>query len=136
MANTAYFGEMIRSFGINATADYSGSDTNGLFQFRGVVLDTSNVGNVILASSNAAPIYGVMISAPRLNESAQICVLGETKVQLGGTVTVGANLSMDANGNFVVSTTGQVVVGIARQAGVAKDIVTAFITGNVRSLSL
>ncbi len=135
MATTAYFGEMIRSFAINATADYSGGDTNGLFQFRAVVLDGSNPGNMLLASSTAVPIFGVMISAPRLGEAAQICTHGETKIQLGATVVAGAPLMIDANGNFVTATTGLVQVGIARFGGAAKDIVTAYITGASRTLA-
>lgn len=126
----AYFGESLKSFGINATADYSGSDGNGTFQMRAVVLDTANAGNILLAGA-AVAIYGIMVSAPRLGESAQIVVLGETKVQLGGTVTAGQNLMTDANGNLVAQTSTNPIVGISRQAGGAGNIITAFIAPNL-----
>jgi hypothetical protein len=132
MANVNYSGEMLRDFGINATADYSGSDSHGTFQFRFLQLDTANAGNVILPAGAGQAVIGVMQNAPRLNESAQFAFIGATKVQLGGTVTVGELLMTDANGNAVAysAATGNVAVGYSKGAGVVGDILTMILLPN------
>lgn len=130
--NTPYFGEFaFKTFGINATADWSGTDSNGLFQFRAVVIDASNVGNVLIASSQTVPILGIMVNAPRLNESAQIVVMGETKVLAGAAISNGDQLSIDTHGRVITAASGDIVIGFARMpANAAGDLITAVIVPN------
>lgn len=124
----AYFGEFMRTFGITAS-DWSGSDTNGQFQFRAVVYDTSNQGQVLLASDPTKDIVGVLINDPRANESCQIAFIGEVKVLAGGTIAYGDPLTIDADGRFITWTTGSTntIYGRARMPAAAKDIITAVI---------
>jgi len=131
----AFVGEHLRTFGITAT-DWSGSDGNGTFQFRAVVRDAANQGNVLIASVPTTDIAGVLQNDPRANESCNIAFIGDVKVLLGGTVAYNDPLTIDANGRFLkaVAASGNVIYGRALMPGVLGDIISA--TVNVAATRL
>jgi hypothetical protein len=139
MATTAYFGELpFKTFAITTT-DYSGVDGSSYpYQFRAVMHDHSNAGNMVLPAStptsapwqdsNSNNFAGIMVNAPKANEAAQIVVLGETKVIAGAAFSANVPLTFNANGFIIAATSTDLIIGISRiAAGAEGDIVTAII---------
>lgn len=94
----------------------------------GAIFNTS--GQLALAGANAV-IDGI-IHAPAV--AAEACrfiskAVPSAKLKAGGTITRGALLTTDANGAFVVATTGQNVLAKARVAAAAGDVFPAIYYG-------
>lgn len=133
----AYFGETPLLTFANTVSDWSGSDGNGSFQFRAVIEDTANQGNVLLVSALATTFatlpLGILANTPKgaaaTPDTAQIVTIGETKVLLGGTVAYGDPLTVDNVGRLVKWTTGatKTIIGKARMPGVSGDVITALV---------
>lgn len=69
-------------------------------------------GTAILASAATDSIIGVVQNKPVVGEAAVVQHMGTTKVVAGGTITVGAYVTSDANGKAVATTSaGDVVFG-------------------------
>ncbi|NOS67907.1 MAG: DUF2190 family protein [Candidatus Peribacteraceae bacterium] len=81
-------------------------------------------GKAALASSATAKgNLGILQNKPASGEAANIAVLGTSKAILGGTVDEGDQLTTDANGKLIATTSaGDFVVAEALEAGVLNDI--------------
>lgn len=93
-----------------------------LLQFYAVkqISDTS----VDIVTANTDNVVGFLVNKPRLGETAQVARImgGATiKVKAGGTIAVGAPLTIAADGRVVTGTTTN-IVGRAMQAAVANDV--------------
>lgn len=69
---------------------------------------------------------GVLQNDPAAaGRAASVCIGGRTKVEAGGTVTVGGPVAADASGKAVDATTGDVILGTALEAADADgDIIS------------
>lgn len=67
--------------------------------------------------SAGAAILGVLQNNPQLAEAGTVMCLGVSKVQCGGTFSIGNILSVNASGQFTVATSGQFGVAKALEAG-------------------
>ena len=64
------------------------------------------------------------------------CVtMGTAVAELGGTVTVGARLTMDNVGRYVAATAGQEVSALAREAGVIGDYREVYVLTTARQVA-
>lgn len=81
---------------------------------------------------------GVLQNKPAAaGEPANVVVLGTTKARLGGTVTAGDRLKVQADGEFVTATeitdgsaADEQVVGIALESGADQEVIKICLTGN------
>lgn len=98
-------------------------------QFFLLKLDAS--ADAVLAAAGTDKIIGVLQNDPKSGEAADIAVApGITKVDLGGTVAIGDEITSDASGKGVVSTSaGDRMIGQALRAGVSGDIVEVLLQG-------
>jgi hypothetical protein len=91
--------------------------------------------SVVLASSATDAIFGVLNNGPVAGETASVCgrnAQGTFKVKLGGTVAFGDNLTADANGAAVATTTsGNQVLGVAQEAGVSGQVIEYLVVNQV-----
>jgi hypothetical protein len=92
------------------------------------IVRLTSAGVVGLASSaTQRDIVGVLQNKPKANEPAEVLVRsasGTGKVMLGGTVAIGDDLTTDANGKAITTTTANdEVIGRALEAGAAGDII-------------
>ncbi len=121
MAETAYFGETIKSgAGMFATSDLSAK------QFYGVTVGTSGVS---LAGAGAAGVK-VLTNKPISGDPCALVDLGETKAVAGAAITKGATVMTNASGQFIafVDDGVNVPVGQARQAASnSGDVITIFV---------
>lgn len=115
-----------------AGADLSGTDPAGgtttcLFHIVKEQADSTYGRSVILASSATDDLFGVLNNQPKTGETADVCgrnANGTFKVILGGTVTILDRLTSDANGKAITTTTtGNQVIGIAQESGVAGQVI-------------
>ena len=68
---------------------------------------------------------GVLLNDPdAAGKAATVVVSGNVMVKAGGEVTVGANVASDATGRAVVAVADDIVMGYARSAGAANEIIT------------
>lgn len=89
-----------------------------------VKLDSS--GNVVVATAATDNILGTLDNSPKQGQNADVVLAngaGSFKVKLGGTVTAGAYLTANSDGEAVATTTaGNRVIGRAVRAGVENEI--------------
>lgn len=113
MSDTANSNSLnISDFPIKATASLATK------QYYGVIVDTSNAGQCVIAGANAH-IFGVLQNEPAAGEVAQVrTVRGvTTKAVCGAAVSVGDRIVTDSSGMFIPATSGTLkVVGIALTA--------------------
>ena len=64
-------------------------------------------------------------------DTADVVVLGETEVMLGGSVGAGVSIASDANGKAVASTSGDRALGIALESGVSGDVVRCLVSPHI-----
>jgi hypothetical protein len=105
-----------------AAADYT---TTG--QYRGMVASTAANNTAVLASVAGQQIIGVLRNEPDSGEACEIVEHGVAKVILGGTVTRGDRLSVDASGAFVTATGAGAICGVAIQSGTSGAIISMLI---------
>ena len=86
-------------------------------------------GNVVPATAAADKVIGVSDARGASSEAAaDIYRIGIAEVQLGGAVTLGAEITANAQGFGVAATAaGNESIGRAEQAGVAGDIIDVFL---------
>ena len=91
-----------------------------------IVKPGGTAGQVILSSAATDKLLGTLNNAPKSGELAEVVMRsgGSThKVIYGGTVAVGDFLTSDANGKAITTVTGgNVILGMALEAGVLNDI--------------
>lgn len=102
-----------RHISLVAAADLSGK------QFYAIKIDTN--GNAAVAAAGEAGI-GILKNNPASGQVASIQVDGISKARAGATIAAGAALASNASGLLVTATTGQYIVGFAKEAAVVNDI--------------
>lgn len=77
-----------------------------------------------IALAAATEGFGVLYNKPNTTEAAEVAVIGGgAKGILGGTVTRGNSLKVDANGKFIAAIVGDRALAVAEQSGVVNDII-------------
>ncbi len=94
-------------------------------QFYACKLDSN--GRAVLCGAGDPLTAGVNLGTPVVGEAASFGVVGLFPVVLGGTVAVGDRLTSNASGAFVKAYGADAVAGIAQEAGVSGNIITAMI---------
>ncbi|HOV81446.1 MAG TPA: hypothetical protein PLQ01_02075 [Methanothrix sp.] len=94
-------------------------------QFYACKLDSSM--KAVLCVAGDPLTAGVNLGTPVVGEAASFGLLGLFPVVLGGTVAVGDKLTPNASGAFVKAYGADAVAGIAQEAGVSGNIITAMI---------
>ncbi|MCD6262290.1 MAG: DUF2190 family protein [Deltaproteobacteria bacterium] len=92
-------------------------------QYYFVKLSAAHTCNVAGAADSA--LIGILQNKPESDRAASVRRVGVSKLVLGGTVTVGAKLTSDANGKGVTATSGQRYGAIALEAGDSGDTISA-----------
>ena len=90
-------------------------------QFKFVTLEAGNV--VDLADSAGENCVGVLVVEGAAARAVTVVMTGSVMVEAGGTVTAGAAVATDATGRAVDATTGDIIMGYAREAGVAAQVI-------------
>lgn len=117
MSQSAYVLEMT----YNAAADLSAK------QYK--IVKQSAAGVVNISTAGTDKHLGVLQNKPLITEAANVRVLGSSKVVAGGTVTLNAWVTADANGDAIATVTDKdVVVGMALEAAVDNDIFEILLT--------
>lgn len=97
-------------------------------QFKFVTLESD--GNVDLANAAGENAYGVCIAGAAAGRSVTVVRTGSCMVVAGGTISAGAAVATDANGAAAAATTGNVILGYAKEAAVAGQVIEVeLITG-------
>lgn len=97
----------------------AGSDLSGA-QHKAVVLSTD--GAIDVAGAGAKAI-GFLMNSPTLGTICEIASNGGGALAIaGGTIAAGNELAVDANGDVVVATANDVVVGRALESAVDNDV--------------
>lgn len=82
----------------------------------------SGAGVVLAGDGDEAA--GVLQNSPISGEAASVAVSGMVKVVAGGTIAVGAKVGADAAGKAVTAASGDIELGIAREAAVANQVIS------------
>jgi len=90
-------------------------------QFKFVTLEAD--GQVDLADSAGENCVGVLLVEGAATRAVTVVMTGSVMVEAGGTVTVGGAVATDATGRAVDATTGDIIMGYAREAGVAAQVI-------------
>lgn len=90
-------------------------------QFKFVTLEST--GSVILADSAGENAFGVCLAGAASGNAVTVCVNGSVMVLAGGTIAAGAKITTTAAGKAATATTGNVILGYAREAGVDGQII-------------
>lgn len=101
--------------------------------FHGGVIDSD--GKIDVVASAGAAIDGVITMDSPVDRAARLVFLGVEKIALGGTVTYADELAVDADGKFVVATTGDVIVGRCLLGGASGGVGTMIIYPKAQSVS-
>ena len=88
-------------------------------QFKFVTLESNN--EVNLADSAGENCIGVLRTDGAAGVAVAVLVEGPVIVECGGTVTDGGAVATDATGRAVDATTGDIIMGYAREAGVVNQ---------------
>lgn len=116
---------------LEANVDMSVEST---WQYTGVAVGAASGAGLlgpaalIAPVSSGAAILGVLQNNPQLAEAGAVMCLGVSKVVCGGTFSIGAKLTVNASGQFVVAATGNWICGIALRAGASGTISSAYLT--------
>jgi len=90
-------------------------------QFKFVTLESD--GYVDLADSAGEAVYGVCLVGATATRAVTVVRTGSCMVEAGATVAAGAQLQTNAAGEAITAASGDVVVGIAKEAGVDGQII-------------
>ncbi len=90
-------------------------------QFKFVTLEAD--GQVDLADSAGENCVGVLLVEGEAARAVTVVLTGSVMVEAGGTVTNGGAVATDATGRAVDATTGDIIMGYAREAGVANQVI-------------
>ena len=86
-------------------------------QFKFVTLEAD--GEVDLADSAGENCVGVLLVEGGATRAVTVVIDGSTIVECGGTVTAGGAVATDGTGRAVDATSTDIIMGYAREAGVA-----------------
>jgi hypothetical protein len=90
-------------------------------QFKFVTLEAGNV--VDLADSAGENCVGVLLVEGAAARAVTVVMTGSVMVEAGGTVTAGGAVATDATGRAVDATTSDIIMGYARETGVAAQVI-------------
>lgn len=90
-------------------------------QFKFVTLEAD--GQVDLADSAGENCIGVLVVEGEAARAVTVALTGSVNVEAGGTVTNGGAVATDATGRAVDATTGDIIMGYAREAGVVNQVI-------------
>ena len=90
-------------------------------QFKFVTLEAD--GQVDLADSAGENCIGVLLVEGESARAVTVVMTGSVMVEAGGTVTNGGAVATDATGRAVDATSGDIIMGYAREAGVANQVI-------------
>ena len=94
---------------------------------------TVNIACEVVVPEALKMAIGVLQNKPYVNEPAQVCYMGLSKVFGGGTVTAGAPITYDSSGHVINAVSGSIVIGRALQTlATAGEIGTALILPPIR----
>ena len=90
-------------------------------QFKAVTVNSS--GQAAVANATAL-VTGILQNKPTAaGQAATVCYAGVSKVVAGGSITAGARVTADANGNAIAATTaGDAVFGVALTGAASGDV--------------
>jgi hypothetical protein len=97
-------------------------------QFKGLKL--SGAGAVDISSVAGTAIIGVLQNKPLAGEAAEVMTAGITKAQADAAITVNAEVSVSADGQFKTAVSGEVIVGVALEAAGAAGEIFALLLRN------
>jgi hypothetical protein len=100
-------------------------------QYTFCKLNTS--GQAIGCSVVGEIAYGVLQNDPAQGSAAMLAYAGITKVTAGGTIAANAPVATNATGLAVAAATGNYILGIARNGGVAGDVISILLTAEGRA---
>lgn len=115
---------MSQSLGAGLDQSLVATATLATKQYYGVLADTANDGQVIIATANSQ-LLGVLQNAPAAGEIALVrSVRGlTTKAIAGGTITRGDRIQVTTGAVFITGTgAAQIICGIAMASAVTNDI--------------
>lgn len=101
-----------QSISLVAAADLSAK------QFCAVKIDTN--GQAAVAGAGEAGV-GVLLNNPVAGQSASIQIGGVAKAKAGATIAAGAAVAANASGLLITATTGNYIVGFAKEAAASGD---------------
>lgn len=85
--------------------------------------NSSGTGRVALAGDGEFAI-GVLQNKPSAaGDAAKVAISGIAKVEAGGAITAGNPVAVDASGNAVAASSGDIVVAVAVNSAVDGDVV-------------
>lgn len=87
-------------------------------QFNAIKIDTN--GQAALAGAGEAGV-GILLNNPVAGQSASVQIGGVAKAKAGGTIAAGAAVAANASGLLIAATTGNYIVGFAKEAAVSGD---------------
>ena len=90
-------------------------------QFKFVTLESD--GQVDLADTAGENCIGVLLVEGEAARAVTVIMTGSVMVEAGGTVTNGGAVATDATGRAVDATTGDIIMGYAREAGVVNQVI-------------
>jgi hypothetical protein len=76
-----------------------------------------------LAGAASEDLLGPIQNAPESGQAAEIRILGISKVECGGTISIWDKVTSDANGKAVTAADGERYCGLAMEAGVSGRII-------------
>lgn len=117
----AWEGPQIKVTGLTAGADLSAAAN----QYKFVKLDTN--GKVVIPTAATDTPVGVLQNKPKLDEAAEVCAIGQTKIQADGALTEGTIIGTSADGQATAKTATGAVGQILQEATAAGQIVSALV---------
>lgn len=82
-----------------------------------------------MASADTLALVGIVLNEPLNGEHASICPLGMCKVIAGASISAGARITSNGSGRAVAATSGDVIIGYAKDAaGADGDVISALIS--------
>lgn len=101
----------------------AGSDLS-TFIHRFVAVDATNT---VDAPAAGARCVGVCLNGPAAGDAADVQLDGIAKVRAGGVIAAGAPVAAAIDGDAVAAATGNVVMGIALEDGVADRLISVLL---------
>ena len=116
---------------LTITLVVAGTGTNNVTtpdQFTFVMLDSD--GRAAACSKLTDKPIGVIQEKRQHLQAAEVMILGVSKIKAGGAIAEGADISTDASGEAVTSTTsGHYIIGTALEAHADGDVGAVLING-------
>ena len=103
---------------------YVAAEDLSTHQYKIVVNSTGGVGRVGTAGARCA---GVVQNKPKINEAADVTMLGYARCFAGGTIALGDDISSTASGTATAAASGDYIIGQAITAVASGGIFDAMV---------